>query len=348
MSLPGKNHRKGRAVKAAIVEQAGRTAVYGDFKEPVPSIGENHIAVTAAALSPVVKARASGTHYSSSGDFPIGVGIDGVGHLDDGRRVHFFLPRAPYGSMAEKVVVPSSQCTSVPDGLDDIMAAAIAIPGMSSWVALKERAKFVAGEIVLVNGATGASGRLAVQVARYLGAKKIIATGRQAAALQSIKALGADETILLIENRDALVNTFKEQFAGGVDVVLDYLWGQSTECLLTAGSKAGTGAPISFIQIGTAGGTNITLPGAVLRSSPIELMGSGLGSVPINRIVGAIEQVLQAAVAGHFEIAINPIPLSEVEQAWSSDGYMPRVVFTIGEHVPRLDTGRRSGSNEGA
>jgi len=321
-------------VKAAIVEQAGRKPVYGDFKEPVPSTGESRIAVAAAALSPVVKARASGTHYSSSGGgFPIGVGIDGVGRLDDGRRVHFFLPRAPYGSMAEKVVVPPSQCTSVPDGLDDITAAAIAIPGMSSWVALKERAKFVAGETVLVNGATGASGRLAVQVAKYLGAKKVIATGRQAAALQSIKALGADETILLVENRDALEKAFKEQFAGGVDVVLDYLWGQSAECLLSAGSKAGTGAPISFIQIGTAGGTNITLPGAILRSTPIKLMGSGLGSVPINRIVGAIEQVLRAAVAGHFEIATKPTPLSEVEQAWSNDGYMPRVVFTIGEHV---------------
>ena len=235
--------------------------------------------------------------------------------------------------MAEKVVVPSSQCTNVPDGLDDITAAAIAIPGMSSWVALKERTKFAAGETVLVNGATGASGRLAVQVAKYLGAKKVIATGRRAAALQSIKALGADETILLVENRDALENAFKEQFAGGVDVVLDYLWGQSAECLLTAGSKAGTAAPISLIQIGTAGGTNITLPGAILRSAPIELMGSGLGSVPINRIVGAIEQVLRAAVAGHFEIATTPIPLSEVEQAWSNDGYMPRVVFTIGEHV---------------
>ena len=97
------------------------------------------------------------------------------------------------------------------------------------------------------------------------------------------------------------LDAFKEQFAGGVDVVLDYLWGQSAECLLTAGSKAGTGAPISFIQIGTAGGT-ITLPGAILRSTPIELIGSGLGSVPINRIVGAIEQVLRAAVAGRFEI----------------------------------------------
>ena len=278
-------------MKAAIVLQAGRPPVYGDVKEPVPSTGESRIAVIAAALSPVVKARASGTHYGSSGGFPIGVGIDGVGRLDDGSRVHFFLPRAPYGSMAEKAVVPSSHCTIVPDGLDDITAAAIAVPGMSSWAALKERAKFAAGETVLVNGANGSSGRLAVQVAKYLGAKKVIATGRQAAALQSIEALGADKTILLVENRDALENTFKEQFASGVDVVLDYLWGRSAECLLIAGSKVRTDAPIRFIQIGTASGANITLPGTILRSRAIELMGSGLGSVPINRIVRAIEEV---------------------------------------------------------
>ena len=233
--------------------------------------------------------------------------------------------------MAEKVVVPSSQCTIVPDGLDDIMAAAIAIPGMSSWLALKERANFRAGEAVLVNGATGTSGRLAVRVAKYLGAKKIIATGRHTATLQSIKALGADETILLIENRDALENAFKEQFAGGVDVVLDYLWGQSAECLLIAGSRAGMDAPLRFIQIGTASGANITLSGAILRSTAIELKGSGLGSIPINRIVRGIEEVLHAAVAGRFEIATKPVPLSQVEQAWSSDAYMPRVVFTIGE-----------------
>jgi len=131
------------------------------------------------------------------------VGIDGVGRLDDGSRVHFFLPSGPYGSMAEKVVVPPSHCTIVPDGLDDITAAAIAIPAMSSWVALKERANFTAGETVIVNGANGTSGRLAVQVAKYLGAKKVIVTARQAATLQSIKALGADEMILLNENRDA-------------------------------------------------------------------------------------------------------------------------------------------------
>jgi len=320
-------------MKAAIVPQAGTTPVYGDRKEPAPISGESRVAVTTAAISPVVKARASGTHYSSSGEFPIGVGIDGVGRLDDGNRVHFFLPRAPYGSMAEKVVVPSSQCVIVPDGLDDLIAAAIVIPG-SSWVALKDRARFVVGETVLVNGATGTSGRLAVQVAKYLGAKKVIATGRQAAALQSIKALGADETILLVENRAALENAFKEQFAGGVDVVLDYLWGQSAECLLSAISRAGTDASIRFIQIGTASGANITLPGAVLRSTPIELKGSGLGSVPVNRIVGAIEELLRAAVAGRFEIETKSVPLSEVERVWPSDAFTPRVVFTIGENSP--------------
>ena len=318
-------------MKAAIVPQAGRTPVYGDLKEPTPVAGESRIAVSAAALSPVVKARALGTHYSSSGSFPIGMGIDGVGRLDDGSRVHFFMPKAPYGSMAGKVVVPSSQCTIVPEGLDDIKAAAIAIPGMSSWLALKERADFRAGETVLVNGATGTSGSLAVRVAKCLGAKKVIATGRQAASLQSTKALGADETILLVENRDALENAFKEQFAGGVDIVLDYLWGLSAESLLIAGSRAGTDAPIRFIQIGTASGANITLSAAILRSTPIELKGSGIGSIPINRIVRGVEEVLYAAVEGRFEMAIKPVPLSDVEKAWSCEAYMPRVVFTIGE-----------------
>jgi hypothetical protein len=143
-------------------------------------------------------------------------------------------------------------------------------------------------------------------------------------------ALGADETILLNENRDALENAFKEQFAGGVDVILDYLWGQSAECLLIAGSKVGTDKPIRFIQIGTASGANISLSGAILRSTAIELKGSGLGSVSVNRIVRGIEEVLHATVAGRFEMVTKPVPLSQVEQAWSSNAYMPRVVFTIG------------------
>ncbi|MGA7809569.1 quinone oxidoreductase family protein [Bradyrhizobium sp.] len=317
-------------MKAAIVQTAGQTPVYGDFAEPVPCSGENRIAVTAAAISPLVKSRASGTHYSSSGSLPFVVGIDGVGRRDDGRRVYFVLPRAPYGSMAERTAVPSEQCVALPDDLDDLTAAAIANPGMSSWAAYAERARLKAGETVLVNGATGTAGRLAVQVARYLGAGKVIATGRNASALRSVTDLGADVTIPLVEDEAALEDSFKQQFAEGVDVVVDYLWGKSAERLLIAGAKAGANAtPIRFVQIGSVGGSDITLPSAVLRSSAIELMGSGIGSIALDRLIDAIRGLLQATTQGGFKIAANPVPLSEVEQAWLSDDNTRRTVLTV-------------------
>ena len=317
-------------MKAAIVLGAGRTPVYGDFDEPVPSLGEHRILVTAAAMSPLVKGRASGAHYSASGRFPFIAGVDGVGRLDDGRRVYFIVSKAPYGSMAEKAVAPSAHCVALPEGLEDVAAAAIANPGMSSWAAYKERAMLKAGETVLVNGATGAAGRLAVQIAKYLGAAKIIATGRDLAALKLVAALGADVTIPLVEDATALENAFKEQFAAGVDVVIDYLWGPSAERLLIAGAKAGKdAAPIRFVQVGSSSGPDITLPSAALRSSAITLTGSGIGSVPLDRLVEAVRGVLHAAVAHGFEIAVTPVPLSELEQAWPKDASARRTVFTL-------------------
>jgi NADPH:quinone reductase-like Zn-dependent oxidoreductase len=319
-------------MKAAIVERAGSRPVYGDFREPIASSGESRIAVKAAALSPVVKARASGAHYSAPGAFPFVVGIDGVGRLDDGRRVYFILPRAPFGSMAEWAVVPLSQCVVLPDGVDDLTAAAIANPGLSSWAALKDRARLKSDETVLINGATGTSGRLAVQIAKYLGAKKVIATGRNAASLQTLRALGVDETIQLVEDTDALDAAFKASFAGGVDIVLDYLWGRSAERLLIAGTKAyRDGIPIRFVQVGNSSGANITLPASALRSAPLEMMGTGIGSLPQTRIVGSIEELLQAAAKTRFAIDTRIVPLTDVEQAWRGESCDPRVVFTLGQ-----------------
>jgi NADPH:quinone reductase-like Zn-dependent oxidoreductase len=317
-------------MKAAIVREAGKAPVYGDFDEPVPADGELGVAVAAAALSPVVKSRASGTHYTSSRRFPFIAGIDGVGRLDDGRRVYFLLSRPPYGSMAEKAVAPLSRCVVLPDGLDDVTAAAIANPGMSCWAAFKERAKLTAGETVLVNGATGNAGRLAVQVAKYLGAKKVIATGRNAESLQSLAALGADVTIPLVEDDPTLQDALEAQFAGGVDVVADYLWGRSAERLLSAAAKAGAGrTPIRFVQIGSVSGSEIALSAATLRAAAIELMGSGFGSVPIDRLLASIERFLQAVAPGGFRIAAEALPLSQVERAWSRDSHA-RIVFTMG------------------
>lgn len=317
-------------MKAAIVQGAGQAPVFRDFEEPVPTEGENRIAVTAAAVSQNVKSRASGRHYSSTDQFPFVVGIDGVGRRDDGRRVYFVMPRAPFGSMAERTVAPSAHCVALPDDLDDTTAAAIASPGMSSWAALSDRARFRPGETVLVNGATGTAGRLAVQIARYRGAGKIIATGRNVDALRQVEALGADVTIPLVEDEDALEARFKVQFAQRVDVVIDYLWGKSAERLLIAGAKVGADAvPIRFVQVGSVGGQEIALPSAVLRASAIELMGSGIGSIPLDRLVAAIGELLQATVPGGFRIAFQPVLLSDFEQAWQKDDSICRTVFTL-------------------
>jgi NADPH:quinone reductase-like Zn-dependent oxidoreductase len=316
-------------VKAAIVVEAGRTPVYGDFKEPSPASGETRITVAAAALSPLTKARAAGLHYSSSAEVPFIAGVDGVGRLDDGRRVYFALLRPPFGSMSQQAVARLSQCVAIPDDLDDVTAAAIANPGMSSWAALKERAKIAPGETVLVNGATGTAGRLAVQIAKHLGAKKVIATGRDTEVLKSLAALGADVTIPLMPDEEALEDVFTEHLAGGaVDIVLDYLWGPSAERLLRAAAKtAKEAARMRFVQIGSVSASDITLPGAVLRSSGLVLMGSGIGSVAVSGLMNAIKELFEATVPGRFQIAIKALPLSAVEQAWPSAHNTARIVF---------------------
>jgi NADPH:quinone reductase-like Zn-dependent oxidoreductase len=190
----------------------------------------------------------------------------------------------------------------------------------------------MAGETVLVNGATGTAGRLAVQIAKYMGARKVVATGRNAETLRAAAGLGADVTIPLSDGGDAFEGALQEQFGGdGIDVVLDYLWGQSAERIIIAGAKAGKDAvPIRFVHIGAVSGTNLTLPSSALRSSAITLMGSGIGSIPLGSLVKAIDELMQAAVPGGFEIATKTFPLSEVEQVWAVAEGTPRSVFQIG------------------
>lgn len=318
-------------MKAAVITKPGSTPIFADFDDPMPQVGEEMIDVTASALNQVTKSRASGSHHTSSGSLPAVVGIDGVGRTQDGRRVYFVLPHAPFGGMAEKVALRVEQCIPLPDDVDDITAAAIAIAGMSSWAAFKERARLIAGENVLINGATGISGRLAVQIAKYLGAKRVVATGRNVEALELVTHIGADATVSLGQSANDLENAFMEQFGGeGVDVVLDYLWGASAETLILAAAKAGKDAvPIRFVQIGAVSGGDIVLPSAALRSSALVLMGSGIGSIPRKGLVSAIRGVLQAVVPGKLKIETKAVPLSEVAETWNQDSGNSRVVFVI-------------------
>jgi len=315
-------------MKAAMVVTAGQAPVYGDFKDPVPGAGKSLIRVSAASISHVTKSRASGAHYSSDGELPFVPGVDGVGVGEDGRRVYFVLPERPYGAMAESCIVDERRQFVIPDSLSDESAAAMAIPGMSSWAALVERASLRAGETVLINGATGASGRLAIQIAKHLGAKKVIATGRNTGSFDELRLLGADVTVPLVHDKDALAKVFEGEFQQGVDIVLDYLWGTSAEALLVAAAEAGPeGVPIRYVQIGSMSGANINLPSAVLRSSALQLMGSGIGSVPFPQLFKAIQGVLQAAPSAGFQIATRSVPLAEVTKVWSGGDSESRVVL---------------------
>jgi NADPH:quinone reductase-like Zn-dependent oxidoreductase len=310
-------------MKAAIVEQPGRLPIYGDFPEPVAQAGESIVQVTASALSQLARGRASGRHYSATGEFPFVAGVDGVGRLDDGRRVYFLLPRAPFGAMADRTVVADGQWLHLPDDLDDATAAVIANPGMSSWAALTERARLNAGETVLINGATGAAGKLAVKIARHLGAAHVIATGRNEAVLRTV---GADAVVPIGADDDVFEAALREHFADGIDVVLDYLWGPSARSILVAGAKAAPGeAPIRFVQIGAAGGSEIALPAAVLRSSAIEMKGSGLGSVGLPQLIAAIDGVFQAAVNAELLLDYHAVPLAQIATTWNEEGQ--RIVY---------------------
>jgi len=315
-------------MKAAIVAAAGETPTFGEFETPSEQPGRLRLQVLAAAISQLTRARASGRHYSAGGQWPIVPGVDGVGRTEDGRRVYFVLPEAPFGAMAEYTLVNALHCAPVPDALTDETAAAMANPGMSSWAALKERARFVAGETVLINGATGSSGKLAIQIARHLGASRIIATGRNAAQFETLRRLGADVTIGLQQDPDALETALKAEFAQGIDVVLDYLWGPSARAIMIAAAKAGPELrPIRFIQIGSMGGADIDVPAAALRSSSLQLMGSGIGSVSLERLLASIRDMLAAAAVAGFECGCRSLPLSEVASAWADDHAGDRVVL---------------------
>ncbi|WP_176511502.1 quinone oxidoreductase family protein [Pseudomonas faucium] len=319
-------------MKAAIVHAFDQPPRYGDIDAPQAAAGEVLVRVRAAALSQLVRAQASGKHYSSGKTLPLVPGADGVGLLEDGTRVYFAFPRAPIGAMAETVAVDARCCVAIPDGIDDITAAAIANPGMSSWSALQERAGFKPGERVLINGAAGASGRLAIQVAKHLGASRVVATARNRAVQAELRELGADAFICLDQPAEQLTAALRDEIRGpGVDIVLDYLWGQPAACILDAlgGHASREAAPrVRFVNIGAIAGATLPMNPSVLRGTGLEMLGSGLGSVSNEGLVKVVGQLLKAIKPAGMKVEALAVPLSEVEAAWQRSS-AERIVFVM-------------------
>jgi NADPH2:quinone reductase len=307
-------------MKAAVLRAFGHTPRCEDFADPHPAEGEVLVRVKAASLKNVDKMIASGSHYDRLPDLPCVCGIDGVGLLDDGTRVYCGGARPPYGMMAERTVVSRQWCLPVPEPIDDLTAAALPNPGVSAWLALVWRAKLQPGEKVLVLGATGVAGQLAVQIARHIGAERVVAAGRNRRVLAKLGDLGADAAIALDLTDSELTAAFiREIDSKGFDVVIDYVWGHPTEVLVDAITRHDIKAAASrtrLVEIGEMAGPTIALPAAALRSSGLELYGGGGGSVPHQAIFEAFPKIWALAAEGKLRITTLPVPLADVEAAW--------------------------------
>jgi NADPH:quinone reductase-like Zn-dependent oxidoreductase len=308
-------------VKAAVLHALGEPPRFDDVPEPTLGEGEEVVHVTACPLTNLDRGLAAGTHFAAPTKLPAVCGSLAVGRLSDGTRIMF---RSPGGAMAERAVTKRQLCTRVPDGVNDALAAASQNPSVSTWAALEWRAKLQPGERVLVLGATGVAGQVAVQLARRLGATRIVGAGRNPRVLATLPSLGADATIQLDQPDDALRAAFRAEAGdAGFDVVLDYLWGRPTEVFISTLGRADMELRFSrtrLVQMGTMAGAQVSLAAGVLRSSGLEVCGFGTGNAPpvgdLDRLLG---QVMTLLARGELRIDVNRVPLAQVEEVWDAD-----------------------------
>lgn len=305
---------------AAVVHSFDTPPTFDVVATPEPR-GEHEVLVDvlAAGLHPRVRSAADGSHYTSDGVLPLVPGVDGVGRTPQGELLYFVAADDAPGTMAERAVVDRRRAITLPDGTDPVAVAAAMNPAMSSWVALRRRVTLRPGAGVLVLGATGNAGQLAVQIARHLGAGHVVAAGRDGERLDLVSRLGADETVSLLGEPKEVADRLAAS-AADVDVVIDYLWGPAAErampALLTA--RAERSRALAWIQIGSVAGAEITLPSFLLRAADLRIMGSGQGSVTTAGIVAELPSLAAEIAAGTFAVDPLVLPLAEVERAWST------------------------------
>ena len=303
-------------MKAVIVKEKGQTPVYTtDFQPVVPTTPQEVLLrVQAVSIKNLDRAIASSQHYSvSSKPFaPFVIGTDGVGTLEDGSLAYGF---GLTGMLSEYAVVNRAQLVPLPAGIDFALAAALPNALMGSVMALLLRAKLKKGEVVLINGATGVTGQVAVQMAKHYGASKVLVTGRHPATLAHLKTLGADEIIPLQEEQKALTSVFhRVHQETPIDVVVDYLWGASASAILSAlKGKGHYQHPTRFVNVGAMSGDLLPLSSSILRGTDLMLLGSGIGSWTPQET----EHFFQVLLPEAFELAVHgQLHLDTVSYSW--------------------------------
>jgi NADPH2:quinone reductase len=321
-------------MRAAVVEEVASPPVPGEVDEPVRGEGTALVEVEAVPLNPVEIRVAAGRHPRRA-EPPYVPGLEGAGRVVEstqvppGRRVRFESAALPgfgaQGTLAERAAVPEESLVTLPDGVEAELAAALGVVGITALLAL-ERAALTGGERVLVLGATGAVGQMAVQLAKLMGAGTVVGAGRSAERLERVSELGADEVVEL-DGAD-LTEGFERAAGGQVDVVIDPLWGEPAMAALRAIATEGR-----LVNVGQSAGTDVGLPLEVVRNRQGAIHAISSGWTDLARKADAYRQLLEHAVAGRLTVDRRVVPLDEVTSAWKRQETSPgrKLVISIGQ-----------------
>jgi NADPH:quinone reductase-like Zn-dependent oxidoreductase len=296
-------------MRAAVVHEYGVPRL-DDFREPVAADEQAVVEVLAAGVNPVDIAICAGRFYAGAPPLPFVAGREGVGLLAEDR-VYFDGPIAPFGSMAERALIDPRRAYPLPDGLAPGLAVALGISGLAAWLALTWRAQLKRGEHVLVLGASGLVGQIAVQAARLLGAARVIAAARSAESLERSRAQGAD-ALVRIEHGEELSRALSEAGEGRIDVVVDPLFGPPFAAAVEAASFGAR-----LVHLGTAAGAEATLPSAAIRGKMLVIMGHSNFAAPLEVRRAAYTRMAEAATRGELSVEVEQLALERLDEAWA-------------------------------
>jgi NADPH2:quinone reductase len=306
-------------MRALILKEAGQNPEVSDFNEPqVNNDNQRVVDVIAAGLNPVDRYRT----MDKAAVLPRAVGLEGVGTLEDKSRVYFDRAIAPYGSIAQKTLVAIEDTIQLPDNLDPGLALTLGISGLAGWLPLSWKAKLQPGESVLILGATGAQGQIAVQAAKLLGASNVVAAGRNREVLESLRARGADNIAVLEGDMAAAIKAAAP--SGGYDVVIDSLFGEPLVALLNSGAFNPNSR---IIEVGSSAGHEVTVTQHQLQ--PAMIIGYASFTVPNEVKHSAYLQMVQYALAGKLHVDVKQYSLEQAADAWQDQMHGPHQKIVI-------------------
>ena len=312
-------------MRAAVVEKVGSPPVAGEAPDPERGPGQALVEVTAAPINPIDVTIAAGRFYAGSPEVPYVPGKEGFGRvieadgLERGARVYFETTGGlgGNGSFGERVAVAEEELVAVEEELDDALASSLGIAGLAAWLAVEWRAKLERGETVLVLGASGAVGIIAVQAAKLMGAGRVVAAARDSDALERARERGADATVDLSAGGD-LAQAFRDAAGGGIDVTVDPLWGDPAVAALQAAAPNGR-----LVHLGQSASPEATIPSAPVRGNTLTIVGhTSLGASREVKSAAYLKLVGHAA-AGRLVLDTEIFALDGVTDAWRRQASFP-------------------------